>query len=106
MISEVGAFGFGDVKIPKTFYPLRAQHNIYNWRSEYYIFFCPYLLIMAAYSLIKPTIILLSGQSFEQLILTLGLIALVVVFGLTAFIFIRIFLHWWQDKLEIGRAHV
>ncbi|PSB53484.1 abortive infection protein [filamentous cyanobacterium Phorm 6] len=54
---------------------------------------------MAAYSLIRPTIILLSSQSFEQFILTLGLIALVVIFGLTAFIFMRIFLNWLQDKL-------
>ncbi|PSB26430.1 abortive infection protein, partial [filamentous cyanobacterium Phorm 46] len=58
---------------------------------------------MAAYSFIKPTIILLSGQSFEQFILTLGLIALVVIFGLTAFIFIRILLNWLQDKFARNR---
>ncbi len=58
---------------------------------------------MAAYSLIRPTIILLSGQSFERFILTLGLIALAVIFSLTAFIFIRILLNWLQDKLENNR---
>ena len=58
---------------------------------------------MAAYFFIAPTIILLSGQSFEQFILTLGLIALVVIFGLTAFIFIRIFLNWLQDKSARNR---
>ena len=58
---------------------------------------------MAAYFLIASTIILVSGQSFEQFILTLGLIALVVIFGLTAFIFIRIFLNWLQDKSARNR---
>ncbi|MEG4200345.1 abortive infection protein [Microcoleus sp. Pol12A5] len=55
---------------------------------------------MAAFSLIGPTIFLVSGQSFNQFILTLGLIILAVVFGLTAFIFIRIFLNWLQVKFE------
>ncbi|MEG4497247.1 abortive infection protein [Microcoleus sp. F10-C6] len=55
---------------------------------------------MATFSLSGPTIFLISGQSFDQLILTLGLIVLAVVFGLTAFIFIRIFLNWLQAKLE------
>jgi len=50
--------------------------------------------------LIGPTIFLVSGQSFNQFILTLGLIILAVVLGLTAFIFIRIFLNWLQAKLE------
>ncbi|MEG4286913.1 abortive infection protein [Microcoleus sp. A006_D1] len=58
---------------------------------------------MAAYSLIWPTIILLSGQSLERFILTLGLIAVAVIFGLTAFIFIRIFLNWFQAKFEHNR---
>ena len=58
---------------------------------------------MAAYFFIAPTIILLSGQSFEQFILTLGLIALVVIFGLTAFIFIRLFMNWLQDKSARNR---
>ncbi|MEG3908188.1 abortive infection protein [Microcoleus sp. w2-18bC1] len=55
---------------------------------------------MAAFSLIWPTFFLVSGQSFNQFILTLGLIILAVVFGLTAFIFIRIFLNWLQAKFE------
>ncbi|MEG3904417.1 abortive infection protein [Microcoleus sp. B4-C5] len=55
---------------------------------------------MAAFSLIWPTIFLVSGQSFNQFILVLGLIILTVVCGLTAFIFIRIFLNWLQAKLE------
>ncbi|MEG4043506.1 abortive infection protein [Microcoleus sp. Pol17_C1] len=55
---------------------------------------------MAALPWIGPTIFLLSGQSFNQFILTLGLIILAVVFGLTAFIFIRIFLNWLQAKFE------
>lgn len=50
--------------------------------------------------MIGPTIFLVSGQSFNQFILTLGLIILAVVLGLTAFIFIRIFLNWLQAKLE------
>ena len=55
---------------------------------------------MAVFYFIAPTIILLVGQSFEQLILTLGLIVLAVIFGLTAFIFVRIFLNWLQGKLQ------
>ncbi|MEG4520350.1 MULTISPECIES: abortive infection protein [unclassified Microcoleus] len=55
---------------------------------------------MAAFSLIGPTFFLVSGQSFNQFILTLGLIILAVIFGLTAFIFIRVFLNWLQAKLE------
>ncbi|MEG4107997.1 abortive infection protein [Microcoleus sp. S13_C5] len=58
---------------------------------------------MAAFSWIWPTIILLSGQSLDQLVLTLGLILLAVISGLTAFIFIRIFLNWLQAKLETNR---
>ncbi|MBE9123100.1 abortive infection protein [Tychonema sp. LEGE 07199] len=58
---------------------------------------------MAASSSIWPTIILLSGQFLDQFILTLGLIALAVVFGLTAFIFIRVFLNWFQAKLAKNR---
>ncbi|MEG4004520.1 abortive infection protein [Microcoleus sp. Pol11C1] len=42
----------------------------------------------------------MSGQSFNQFILTLGLIILAVIFGLTAFIFLRVFLNWLQAKLE------
>lgn len=59
---------------------------------------------MAAFSWIWPTIFLVSGQSFNQFILTLGLIVLAVISGLTAFIFIRIFLNWLQAKLE-GNRH-
>ncbi len=55
---------------------------------------------MAAHSSIWPTIILLSGQSLEQFILTLGLTALAVIFSLTAFIFLRLLLNWLQAKLE------
>ncbi|NJR26254.1 MAG: abortive infection protein [Richelia sp. CSU_2_1] len=55
---------------------------------------------MVASSSFRQTIILLSGQSFDQLILGLGLIVLVVIFSLTAFIFIRIFINWWQTKVE------
>ncbi|MCC3535137.1 MAG: abortive infection protein [Microcoleus sp. PH2017_25_DOB_D_A] len=58
---------------------------------------------MAAYSLIWPKIILLSGQSLEQFLLTLGMTALAVIFGLTAFIFVRVFVNWLQDKLEEKR---
>ncbi|MEG4800881.1 abortive infection protein [Microcoleus sp. ARI1-B5] len=58
---------------------------------------------MAAYFALWPTIILLSGQSFEQFILTLGLIALAVIFGLTAFIFIRILFNWLQALFEENR---
>ncbi len=58
---------------------------------------------MAAHSSIRPTIILLSGQSLEQFILTLGLTALAVIFSLTAFIFLRLLLNWSQAKLEESR---
>ncbi|MEO6862771.1 MAG: abortive infection protein, partial [Microcoleus sp.] len=58
---------------------------------------------MAASSSIWPTIILLSGQFLDQFILTLALIVLAVVFGLTAFIFIRVFLNWLQAKLAENR---
>ncbi|MEG4118047.1 abortive infection protein [Microcoleus sp. N9_B4] len=61
---------------------------------------------MATFSLIGLTIFLVSGQSFNQFILTLGLIILAVVFGLTAFIFIRIFLNWLQAKLDGSRHFV
>ncbi|MDP8935217.1 MAG: abortive infection protein, partial [Cyanobacteriota bacterium] len=60
---------------------------------------------MAAFSLIWPTIILLSGQSLDQFVLTLGLILLAVISGLTAFIFIRLFINWLQAKLE-GKRHL
>lgn len=60
---------------------------------------------MAAYSSISPKIILLSGQSLEQFLLTLGLTALAVIFGLTAFIFVRVFVNWFQDKLEESRHY-
>ena len=53
--------------------------------------------------MIGPTIFLLSGQSFNQFILTLALIVLAVISGLTAFIFIRICLNWLQAKLEENR---
>jgi predicted Abi (CAAX) family protease len=58
---------------------------------------------MAAYSSIGPTIILLSGQSLEQFLLTLVLTALAVIFSLTAFICIRLFITWSQAKLEKNR---
>ncbi|MEG4504576.1 abortive infection protein [Microcoleus sp. F6_B4] len=58
---------------------------------------------MATFSLSGPTFFLVSGQSFNQFILTLGMIILAVVFGLTAFIFIRLFLNWLQAKLENHR---
>src|SRR4028118_2291748 len=48
---------------------------------------------MAVFSLIGSTFFLLSGQSFNQFILTLALIVLAVISCLTAFIFIRIFLN-------------
>ncbi|MEG4234210.1 abortive infection protein [Microcoleus sp. Pol11C3] len=47
----------------------------------------------------------MSGQSFNQLVLTLGLIIIAVISGLTAFIFIRVFLNWLQAKLE-GKRHL
>jgi predicted Abi (CAAX) family protease len=55
---------------------------------------------MVSFSFIQPTIILFSGQSFDLLILGLGLIILAVIFSLTAFVFIRIFLNWWQVKVD------
>ncbi len=58
---------------------------------------------MAASSSIWPTIILLSGQFFDQFILTLALIALAVVLGLTAFILLRVFFNWLQAKLAENR---
>ncbi|MEG4840398.1 abortive infection protein [Microcoleus sp. B9-D4] len=61
---------------------------------------------MAAFSLSGLTIFLLSGQSFNQLVLTLGLIVLAVISGLTAFIFIRIFLNWLQAKLDGDRHFI
>ncbi len=51
---------------------------------------------MAASLFVLPKILLLSGKSFEQLILGLGLTVLTVIFGLTTFIFIRIFINWLQ----------
>jgi predicted Abi (CAAX) family protease len=59
---------------------------------------------MAVFSLNGPTIFLLSGQSFDQFILTLALIVLAVICGLTAFIFVRLFLNWLQAKLD-GNRH-
>ncbi|MBD0313045.1 MAG: abortive infection protein, partial [Microcoleus sp. T3-bin5] len=59
---------------------------------------------MAVFSLIGPTFFLLSGQSFNQFILTLALIVLAVISGLTAFIFIRICINWLQAKFE-GNRH-
>lgn len=61
---------------------------------------------MAVYSLSEPTIILLTGQSLEQFLLTLGLTALAVIFCLTAFIFVRVFVNWLQDKLEENRHYL
>src|SRR5688572_25810391 len=58
---------------------------------------------MAVFSSIVPTIFLLSGQSFNQFILTLALIVLAVISGLTAFIFIRICINWLQAKFEENR---
>ena len=58
---------------------------------------------MAGYFLIRPTIILFSGQFLEQLILTLALIVLAVIFGLTGFIFIRILFNGIQAKLPEKR---
>ena len=55
---------------------------------------------MAAFSLIWPTFFLLSGQSFNQFLLTLALIVLAVISGLTAFIFFRICINWLQAKFE------
>lgn len=53
--------------------------------------------------LICPAIVLLAGQSFDILILGLGVIILAVVFGLTGFIFIRLFISWVQSKIEERR---
>jgi predicted Abi (CAAX) family protease len=61
--------------------------------------------MVASFSL-KSTIILLSGQSFDRLILGLGLIVLAAIFSLTAFIFVRIFINWWQMKAEQKRQLV
>lgn len=58
---------------------------------------------MVVSSLIWSTIILFSGQSFDQLILGLGLIVLAVIFSLTTFIFVRILINWWQTKAEQKR---
>ena len=58
---------------------------------------------MAAHSSIWPTILLLSGQSLEQFILALGLTALVVIFSLSAFIFLRLLLNWLQVQLDETR---
>ncbi len=54
-------------------------------------------------SFVLPKLILMSGQIFEQLILGLGLAILTVIFGLTIFIFIRIFLNWLQTIAEKNR---
>lgn len=54
-------------------------------------------------SFVLPKLILMSGQIFEQLILGLGLAILTVIFGLTIFIFIRIFLNWLQTIAEKSR---
>ncbi|MFB8794027.1 MAG: abortive infection protein [Microcoleus sp.] len=58
---------------------------------------------MAVSFFVLPQIILLSGQSFDQWILGLGLIILTVIFGLTTFIFIRIFINWLQAIAEPKR---
>ena len=50
--------------------------------------------------MIEPTFFLLSGQSFNQFILTLALIVLAVISCLTAFIFLRICIIWLQAKFE------
>lgn len=47
----------------------------------------------------------MSGKFFEQLILGLGLVILTVIFGLTFFIFIRIFLNWLQTIAEKSREY-
>ena len=53
--------------------------------------------------MIGPTFFLLSGQSFNQFILTLALIVLAVISCLTGFIFIQIFLNSLQAKFEENR---
>ncbi|MGL5065827.1 MAG: abortive infection protein [Microcoleus sp.] len=58
---------------------------------------------MVLYFWVCPTILLLSGQSFDIFILGLGLIILAVIFCLTAFIFTIIFIGWLQAKLEENR---
>jgi predicted Abi (CAAX) family protease len=58
---------------------------------------------MAAFSFFWPPVFLLSGQSFDVLILGLGVIVLTAIFGLTAFIFIRLFVNWWQAASEKNR---
>jgi predicted Abi (CAAX) family protease len=60
---------------------------------------------MAVSLLVLPKILLLSGQFFEQLILGLGLTVLTVIFGLTTFIFIRIFINWLQTISEKNRQN-
>lgn len=60
---------------------------------------------MALSFILLPKILLLSGQSFEQLILALALTVLIVIFGLTTFIFIRIFINWLQTRSENNRKY-
>ena len=60
---------------------------------------------MTVFFVVLPKILLLSGQFFEQLILGVGLIILTVIFGLTIFIFIRIFINWLQTILEQNRLY-
>ncbi|MCU0547339.1 MAG: abortive infection protein [Oscillatoriaceae cyanobacterium Prado104] len=61
------------------------------------------LLIMVLYFWVCPAIVLLVVRSFDILILGVGVIILAVVFGLTAFIFIRLFISWIQGKIEAIR---
>lgn len=58
---------------------------------------------MAVFLLVLPKIIALSGQSFDLLILGLVLVVLGVICSLTVFIFISIFINWWQAKSEQKR---
>ncbi len=60
---------------------------------------------MAVFIFVLPKILLLSGQSFEQLILGLALAVLTVIFGLTTFIFIRIFINWLQTISDKNRQY-
>jgi predicted Abi (CAAX) family protease len=60
---------------------------------------------MAVSLFVLPKILLLSGQFFEQLILGLGLTVLTVIFGLTTFIFIRIFINWLQTISDKNRQN-
>lgn len=60
---------------------------------------------MAVSLFVLPKILLLSGQSFEQLILGLALAVLTVIFGLTTFIFIRIFINWLQTISDKNRQN-